>query len=318
MKREILYKNFLDTLYERYPQRSQLASILTDMLCLEKEAVYRRLRKEVPFTFHEVAVISQQMKISMNNVISSSKEISMHMKFADFVSPTEVDILLFQKLIDIFKESVGKDYVEYGVATNILPHSIFFFLDGMTRYFIFKWKYQYCEGKAKKFSEIILSDEMEKIKEEYAECMTKMKRAFYIFDNNIFKFIIDDLKYFLSIKLITQNEVDELKRELHMLLDRMDDIAAKGYYRYPENKVFFYISQMNFNSSYTYLDSPLYQLSITQAFTMNGFASLDHDALAKHKSMIHSLRKSSVLISESGEWERVSFIEKQREIIDTV
>ncbi|MCD7963625.1 MAG: hypothetical protein LUF90_08815 [Rikenellaceae bacterium] len=318
MKRETLYDNFLESLYQRFPQRAKLANVLAEMLCLEKEAIYRRLRKEVPFTFHEVAIISVKMRISVDKLISSSTEISMHMKFADFVNPNEIDIQLLQKLTDVFRESSECQTFEFGIATNILPHNLFFLFDGLSRYFMFKWNYQYSDGKGKKFSEIHVNSQLNDMKEEYLKSMKKIKKIYYIFDNNIFKFLVDDLKYFSSIKLIDKEDIKMLKNELYLLLERMEDTAAKGYYNDPSQKIYYYISKMNFDTSYSYLESDLYTLSLTRAFTMNGFASLDHEAFTKHKRMIHALRKSSVLISESGEWERIAFIEKQREIIDSI
>ena len=43
---------------ERIPRGINLANYLTDALCMGKEAVYRRLRGEVAFTFDEIAMIS--------------------------------------------------------------------------------------------------------------------------------------------------------------------------------------------------------------------------------------------------------------------
>ena len=42
-----------------------------DILYLGKEATYRRLRGEVPFTFAEVATISQHMGISLDKIVGA-------------------------------------------------------------------------------------------------------------------------------------------------------------------------------------------------------------------------------------------------------
>ena len=46
---------------ERIPRGINLANYLTDALCMGKEAVYRRLRGEVAFTFDEIAMISNNL-----------------------------------------------------------------------------------------------------------------------------------------------------------------------------------------------------------------------------------------------------------------
>ena len=52
---------------DKMPGGNNLASALTEILCIGKEAVYRRLRGEVAFTFNEAAVISRELGISLDN-----------------------------------------------------------------------------------------------------------------------------------------------------------------------------------------------------------------------------------------------------------
>ena len=58
MKNGIL-NELISTMRERIPQDMNLANTLADILCMGKEAVYRRLRGEVSFTIDEVALLSQ-------------------------------------------------------------------------------------------------------------------------------------------------------------------------------------------------------------------------------------------------------------------
>ena len=50
---------------ERIPRGINLANYLTDALCMGKEAVYRRLRGEVAFTFDEIAMISCKLEYQL-------------------------------------------------------------------------------------------------------------------------------------------------------------------------------------------------------------------------------------------------------------
>lgn len=52
MKNGIL-NELISTMRERIPQDMNLANTLADILCMGKEAVYRRLRGEVSFTIDE-------------------------------------------------------------------------------------------------------------------------------------------------------------------------------------------------------------------------------------------------------------------------
>ena len=47
--------NLIEAMKEKLPLKGQLADMLMDTLYIGKEAVYRRLRGEVPFTLQESA-----------------------------------------------------------------------------------------------------------------------------------------------------------------------------------------------------------------------------------------------------------------------
>ena len=54
---------------EKLPLKENLANLLIDTLYIGKEAIYRRLRGEVPFTLEEAALISRKLGVSLDNVI---------------------------------------------------------------------------------------------------------------------------------------------------------------------------------------------------------------------------------------------------------
>lgn len=58
-----LNTNLIEAAKEKFPAKGQLANILMDTLYMGKEAIYRRLRGEVPFTFQEAAIISKELGI---------------------------------------------------------------------------------------------------------------------------------------------------------------------------------------------------------------------------------------------------------------
>ena len=64
MKDVSLYESFLTELRKKIPQGAKLTNTLVDMLYIEREAVYRRLRGEVPFTFVEVMTVAKELGIS--------------------------------------------------------------------------------------------------------------------------------------------------------------------------------------------------------------------------------------------------------------
>ena len=63
-----LNTGLISAMKEKLPQGTNLANLLMDILYIGKEAVYRRLRGEVPFTLAEAAVISQKIGISLDRI----------------------------------------------------------------------------------------------------------------------------------------------------------------------------------------------------------------------------------------------------------
>ena len=66
MKNDVLYENLVMAIREKYPERGKLTNMLADLLMIEKEAVYRRLRGDVPFTIFEIAAIANKLDISLD------------------------------------------------------------------------------------------------------------------------------------------------------------------------------------------------------------------------------------------------------------
>lgn len=68
MKNEMV-NELIGVMRERIPKGSNLANSLMEILCMGKEAIYRRLRGEVAFTFEEVSLISQHLGISLDKIV---------------------------------------------------------------------------------------------------------------------------------------------------------------------------------------------------------------------------------------------------------
>ena len=60
----------VNAIKKQIPKDDNLAKILMDYLCIGKEATYRRLRGEVPFTFAEAVIISRRFRISLDELIN--------------------------------------------------------------------------------------------------------------------------------------------------------------------------------------------------------------------------------------------------------
>lgn len=128
----------------------------------------------------------------------------------------------------------------------------------------------------------------------------------------MFRYLVTDILFFVSINLITPEELKVLQAELLELLEGMERFVAKGCYDDTGNEIYVYLSNINLDTSYCYLGGQNYHLSMLKAFTLNSITSFDVETFHRLKNWMSSLKRSSTLISVSGEKERVRFFNDQR------
>lgn len=318
MKYDILYSSFLEKIAQKIPQKTELVDMLANMLCIGKEAVYRRLRKEVPFTFYEVMVISKQLDISLDSLKMDSLPTSkpFTLKLIEYINPAESDFALMEEMTAIMKSfKKGRD-PEAGEITNILPQPLYVSYENVFRFYLLKWKYQSNKSHAAvPFKDIVIVDKLRKTQEEYVT-WAKRLHAEYIFDELLFNYLVANVKYFYSIGLMTNEEVLLVQQDLLKILDEIDTLSRTGYFKETGKKVNIYISSINIDTNYVCISAPDFQLTIIKAFLLNGVASTDMATFEEVKRWMRSVKQQSISITEGGEKERVGYLTKQRKLIE--
>lgn len=320
MKTDTLHNNLIYAIRDRLPNGTNVANTLMDILFIGKEAVYRRLRGEVPFTLFEVATISKELGISIDQIIGScsSNNAVFQLGQLQYEHPLENDYSMLEASVGSIKHLSADPNAEIGSSANMLPLSLLLKYDYLTKLRLFKWKYHYSSIKdMEQFDELVVPDRLQRIHNEYTEEISKINNTYYIWDSMIFLYMINDIKYFSNINFINKSEVQQMKEELLMLLDEIEDIAASGKNK-AGNKMEIYISDTNFEATYSYVQSHNCNLSMIWVFTINAILSNDEKMFNQLKEWIQSLKRFAVLISESGEMQRVQFFRKQRELIASI
>ncbi len=312
-----LNERLVEALQTRYPQKSQLTGILSDLLRIEKEAVYRRLRSDVSFTFAEVARICTHLNMSADELIAplSVKDRPFNMKMVDFLNPTAHDYQMMEEFVTALSNLSRDPRSEFGGALNILPQSLVLPFEHIYRFYLFKWKYQYSGPPVSSYREIGVPERFKEINRQIVHHARNAGTSYYIWDKLIFQYLVNDIQYFVNIRLIPREEVEKLKNELLEFLDYLLWIAHKGSFGTKGNRVRFYITSINFESSYSYFESSEIKMTMFKTFTLNDATSHDEKIFARTKEWMNSLKRTSTLISESGEVPRIRFFRRQREIV---
>lgn len=319
MENDLFYENLVKAIKEKYPGRGKLTNVLADLLMLEKEAVYRRLRGDVPFTIFEVAAIADKFDISLDRILghSSGKSRPFQLKMVNFLNPSEDDYVMLENFVDELRHLKNDPASEVGDALNILPQSLVLDYRHIYRFYLFKWQYQYGSLVPIMYSEINPPDRLQLINREIIAEVRQAANAYHIIDNMTFLYLVNDIKYFASIYLITREEIETLKKELLVFIDKVEALAAKGAWEEGKN-VHFFVSSINFETSYSYVETYNCHLTLLKTFTLNDATSPDEAIFQRMKKWMYSLIRTSTLISRSGEKDRISFFEKQRKIVNTL
>jgi hypothetical protein len=314
---EEIYEMLLARIRSRIPQNAKLVNTLVDILLIEKEAVYRRLRGEVPFTFHEIITIAKYMSISLDTVIGieSQKSRPLQLKLPDFLNPKQNDLTMMESYIANLEKITERENTEMALLTNVMPRDIFPRFDLLIKYAIFKWQYHYTSSYALPFREVVLPDSVFNIFKDVYSCSKKFKKSSYVFDNQLCRYIADDINYFRSIRMMDEEEVVEVRENLLKMLDYLEQIATDGIFEETGNKVNIYVADVDITSSYSYISGDDLNICMIKAFFLTSATSMDEVIFEKTRNWITATLRLSTLITVANEKQRVLYFEKQREIV---
>ena len=127
--------------------------------------------------------------------------------------------------------------------------------------------------------------------------------------------LITDLRYFSGIHLLAADDLQQIKEDLFSFLDYFEEIAVNGCFDETGTQVDIYISDINLDANYCYMQINDMFLSTIRTFSINAIMARDKSSFDKIKNWVQSLIKTSTLISRSGAAYRADFFEKQRKMI---
>lgn len=320
MTKNYIVKELINEMKERIPPGQNLANYLTDTLYMGKEAVYRRLRGEVAFTFDEIAVISHNLGISIDQIIGNhlSNRVTFDVNLLHSPNLYESYHEIVERYLRIFNSMKGDSITEVYSATNTIPFTFYSAYEYLSKFRLCRWIYQ--NGKVKtpnSLSDMHVPDKIVASHKKLSEGLKRAGKTYFIWDSNVFSSFVKEIKYFAGLNLISTPDVMYLKNELQQLLIDLEHLSVKGEYS-NGHELYIYLSNIDFEATYTYVANKDYQISLFRVYSINSMDSQSPQICEIQKNWIQSLRRHSTLISGSGEAQRIAFIEKQRSIIETL
>jgi len=311
------YDAFMERLSIKYPKKSQLAEALMDLLSIERESAYRRLRGEIIFPACELVKIALEWNISLDEVIGAdSQQIIFKVRQLDYTNPSKEELERLRRLIQRFDSLKDIPDLEYLEVCNKMPRS----LDTGFAYLCkFQWLervYQRVHDEVSPFSQISFSPEVVKLLSEYYMCIKNLAHVSFIWDYMLFNSIVCSIRYFHFIDLITDEEKEFIKNDLYTLIDYMSEVALKGCWPETGNKVCLYISHINIDTNYSYYYSETAKQQRVRTLMKNELTTENPSTVEDFRNWMQLKKRSSVLISETDEKARIEFFKKQRQLVD--
>jgi len=314
------YDIFMEIIHKKYPKRKQLIQELMKLLGLEREAVYRRLRREVNFAAQEVAILASAWNISLDEIMGINVgKISFQMRVMNYIEPSEEEIKFLRYLIQSIEYLKHFPTTEFMDICNKLPRKLLAGYENLNKFHLFRWVYQYGPDKESiPFSKISVSEEKLKVSKEYYNAIKQVPNTNFVFDYNIFRYLVNDIKYFVSIYLITEEEKNLIKKDLYDILDYLLEVANKGRYPETNNKVNIYVSQLKIPTGYSYTHTPEVDICYIHVFEKFEIFSFYSEMVTNFISWMQLKKRTSIQISEVDEKSRIEFFTTQKLLIDSL
>lgn len=308
----------IEAIQAQVPAETTPAALIADTLSLGREAAYRRLRGEVPFTFDEAAAVARRLDLSLDAVAGrhDAQSVRFRLKETDFkASAAEYGAALGEDARQL-AAICADPHTVYAMAGNALPAEFYFHYPTLAAFRIFKWMYQrgLLDEGLRTFEQTPLPPRLAADCRAYVEAARLAAVTYCIIDDNTFRHWINAVHAFRAMHLISDETVARIGGELAALVDELERIAIAG--AYPNgNEVFLYLSDVDIESTYKYLQSGRCQVAYVGLFMLNALRTTDAVMFGHVKRWIATQTRFATLVSRSGEMQRIRYFKRQREVI---
>jgi hypothetical protein len=315
-----LKKQIIQVLDRKYPNRRMLINELTNILAIERDSVYRKLREESSFSAEQFIKIASTWDIALEDFTeNNSQNIYFKLMLLDYLEPSDEQVEHVKELIERLNDFGNYSNMEYMEVSNKLPRILISGFPNLDKFQLLKWTYKYSgKDEIPPFSKTSYSKKLFSLTSNYYKATKNIRETIFVWDNLIFERIKYDIEYFCSIGLVTDKEKQLVKKDLLALLEYMYKVSNTGCWPETSNKVYLYISNTNIDTHYSHYYSDEFKMCSVYAFGRNEIQTNNPIITDKLRNWMQTNRKLSILISETNEKNRIEFFNKQRQIISTL
>jgi hypothetical protein len=314
-KRNLLMTKILKNI----PQNIKPVEYLVDLLQISKESAYRRMRGDIPFSFDEIATLSLELEFSIDEIIErNGNKISFNLYSEQRNDPVRSYLdILDQRNKQLNNLLQAKEVESLMVVNHISPtYSVFF--DNLFKFSYYKWLHQSNESSLKfRFSDVKIPEELARLQKKIKINASNCNNATFILDPDVFFNLIKEIQYYYKRKLLNEDELQILKKEMSDYIDMLEQITQTGSFG-AGGQFNIYLLSINTDahSSYFRLDDK--QLSHFYIYSTEPIVVTNPMVCSIHKKWIESMKKYATLITQSNEMLQTKFFDLQRTYINEI
>lgn len=125
---------------ENTPKNSNPAATVAEILNIGREAAYRRMRGEVPFTFGEAALVAARLSFSLDRIMGTDDPdcVLFRLDFSDGQTLLEDYPGKVESWIGKMEEIASDEQSEFSLAGSSLPAALYLGYERLVRFRFFK------------------------------------------------------------------------------------------------------------------------------------------------------------------------------------
>jgi len=301
------------------PDKENTVDILMDILPMGKEAAYRRLRGEIPFTLDEAVLICKRLNFSIDRLINKEGNESYDFRMAAIYLKDPLGE--FSRMLSVVAEGTQKISTDPGSfsyrAYRILPVEFFFRYRFISKVYMYILFYQLQpHNLPSKLEDLHVPEKIFDLQYQVADAMHNVNST-VILDRHITEDFIGLVRYFALMGLFESSEIKQIKEDLYGMIDDFEKCASTGL-SLAGKKMDVYISNISFDSSYSYLEGSGLKLGAITLYCIDYLLSTHPEVVENQRIWIKSLIRFSTQISVSGEYQRNEYLYMQRSLIDKI
>ncbi|MCD8178659.1 MAG: helix-turn-helix domain-containing protein [Tannerellaceae bacterium] len=306
-------------LREKCPDETNQARLLSDLLGIQENTIYRKFNGNRQFSLDEVVKIAHHLSVSVDTLLGEqSGGFSHHMELilTKNMSEQQRTVYLEESTRSVFVKAAKTGYSKFTAVCKNIPIISYCYFGWLMKFALLKWYYfNNCLTEIAPLTEMHTPDEFSRMKEGYIEAFNSFRRLVFIVDRDLIRNYTLELHFFQKIGYLTNEDIIRLLNDLESLLNVIEDICRKGYSQNPQQEIAVFYSDIALYNDLYLVESTSVNRGILFAQGFTPVIHKDGHTFTVFRDWADSCVRSSNPICGVADSDRKVFFEKQFRLV---